>query len=174
MHRFLLFLERQVYVKKGNAPTLLEDDRDQEQRQSSVIKIRKLLRFCPSWKKGHFYLMQCSYSLHDFDSCYVSCQAVLKLGVDSSEEKIVKRYLSKCYLKTRSFLRAKTEILKLLEREPESLDLKEDLAAACMGLGDKESLKQAHEILGQIADEEISNEARVARTYLNDKLKSSE
>ncbi|MDZ4784762.1 MAG: hypothetical protein SGJ02_01670 [bacterium] len=129
----------------------------------------------PFWCRGHLRIGVEALKIKKLDLAYASSQASIILGKNSFELNIMSQHLlARCYMAAGQIKEALVILTKITTSSKScSLktfeSIKEDLAAAHMGLGED---SQALSILNSIAYGKLSPEGRATRKYLVQKEKS--
>ena len=136
---------------------------EQERRFKLSAYLRSVLRNHPYWATGHLELAQLALSERDIPSAYASSLAVLALKSTGPSFVRAKHLLGCCHLQSGAGEKAKQLLEEAKKLDADNAGITEDLAAACIALGDKHT---ARELLGAIPDDRISQEGKTALAYL--------
>lgn len=123
-----------------------------------------LLRRRPYAAFAHLAWGRHRLEFNDTQAAYASALAVLEIA--AGEKRFwyeANHLLSECLLKTGQFERAKEKLLELISLLPDKMSLKEDLAAAELGL---ENFSEARRILESIGEDRLSASGHEVLKYL--------
>lgn len=123
-----------------------------------------ILRRWPFAPFAHLAWGRASLEMNDLPAAYSSALATLELSASPARFRWEARsLLAECFIKSGQFVRAKEELRPLIESFPERLMLRENLAAAELGL---ENFSESRTILEAIGEARLSASGLEALKYL--------
>lgn len=151
IYLYLSDLSRRLAAEKsGSVPN----------RHQCILQVRSLLRRFPFWASGHLRLGQAAFEEKDIILAHNSARACLALDPSGAIELGATELMAKAFLASGKFSEAADLLKKAVEKSPQ---LKEDLAAAYMGLNE---VDKSREVLSSIPDNEITPQGRAALDFL--------
>lgn len=145
-------------------PTALEQ-RGRERTKILGVWLMERLATFPYWERGHAQLARLALELDDIRRVYASGLALQQLNPDSTDGAL---FIAISYLRRGSSDEAARLLEGLLQKAPDLIEAREELAAAYLVLGREGEIES---LLGAIPNQHLSNDGRAALSYAREKAK---